>query len=214
MHDSPPTARIYGLALLLLGAWLGLHVATREPVVPASRPLRQFPLHLGGWTGVELPLEPRILHALRLHDYLNRVYFSPQLGSLGFYVAYYPRQRFGDDIHSPKNCLPGSGWEPIRSGALTIALPDAQTLRVNDYLVGRDARRDLILYWYQQQGRVVRSEYWSKFYQIWDGLTQHRSDAALVRVASPIRSGGVRAQQRAVRFIQLAYPRLRAFLPD
>ena len=38
--------------------------------------------------------------------------------------------------------------------------------------------KQLILYWYQDRGRVVASEYDAKAYLIWDAMTKNRTDGA------------------------------------
>lgn len=206
-------ARCLVLAALLGAVCLGSKVYLGRQRLPAAQPLSGFPLQLGAWRGNDLPLEPRILEALQLHDYLNRIYINPSQQVVGLYVAYYPEQRFGDDIHSPKNCLPGAGWLPLQNGALAFDL-EGQRVQVNNYLVARGSERELILYWFQQQGRVVRSEYSSKLLQIWSGLSRSRSDAALVRVAVPVAGSDALSQSRGIRFIQLFYPQLKNYIPN
>jgi len=216
----PPTApgwRSWAFAGLLLGAALGMSAFLRPSPPPRVPPLEEFPMSLGPWQGSATPLPPATLEALDLHDYLNRVYFGRDQQVVGLYIAYYPQQTFGDDIHSPKNCLPGSGWEPLQSGSMSLAgaWPGrTEPMTVNSYLVARGNQRELILYWYQQQGRAIRSEYWSKFYQVWDGLRRRRSDAALVRVAIPMDGDRARAAARGAAFIRLVTPRLPEFIPD
>lgn len=212
-----PGWRAWALAALLLAAAVGMSAFLRQAPQPPVRPLDEFPLRLGSWQGNATPLPPATLAALDLHDYLNRVYFGPDQQVVGLYIAYYPQQTFGDDIHSPKNCLPGSGWEPLQSGSMRLAgaVPGMTgMMTVNSYLVARGNQRELILYWYQQQGRTIRSEYWSKFYQVWDGLWRRRSDAALVRVALPLDGDRARAEARGAAFIRLFMPRLPEFIPN
>ena len=43
-----------------------------------------------------------------------------------------------------------------------------------------------MLYWYQSHGRIVASEYWGKFYLVYDALRLNRTDAALVRITVPV----------------------------
>lgn len=191
-----------------------LRVLLAQPAVPPTLSLNLFPLRLAGWRGRNLPLSSHVLHALRLHDYLNRIYVGSRGRALGLYVAYYPRQRFGDDIHSPKHCLPGSGWEPVLISSAAIPVAHAAPIRVNSYLVERGWQRDLVLYWYQGRGRVLRSELWGKWYQIWDGLLRHRSDEALVRIVSPVRGSAAHARARAIAFAGRVYPDLRAYIPN
>lgn len=212
-HNPNLLRRAGCLAALLFAAALGLNVMLHEAPLTPARSLHEFPLQVGGWNGTALPLSAKTLAALDLHDYLNRVYFGPNQQVAGLYIAYYPRQTFGDDIHSPKNCLPGSGWEPIENGALMLALPRGP-IQVNRYLVARGSQRELILYWFQQQGRFIRSEYWSKFYQVWDGLRLGRSDAALVRVAIPINGSDSAAVAIGADFIREVLPRLKTYIPD
>ncbi|MGH9488643.1 MAG: exosortase C-terminal domain/associated protein EpsI [Terriglobales bacterium] len=200
-----------GLALLLCAAAMGRAVRPAAP--PSAVPLHAFPLRWPGWRGTVQPLTSAQLHALHLHDYLNRVYFGPDGRVIGLYIAYYPTQTFGDDIHSPKHCLPGTGWIPVENDALTIPTA-AGAISVNRYLVARGSQRELILYWFQQQGRAIRSEYWSKFYQVWDGLRRHRSDAALVRVAVPVAGNAARAQAEGTAFVRLIIPHLSRYVPN
>ena len=216
-RTTAPFWRYWTLAALLLAAAWGMAAYLRQAPQPALRSLDDFPLSLGPWQGSATPLPPATLAALDLHDYLNRVYFGPDQQVVGPYIAYYPKQTFGDDIHSPKNCLPGSGWEPLQSGSMRlegVRPGDPGPMTVNSYLVARGNQRELILYWYQQQGRSIRSEYWSKFYQVWDGLTRRRSDAALVRVAIPLDGDRARAAAQGAGFIRLFMPRLPEFIPD
>src|SRR6185312_3812618 len=91
----------------------------------------------------------------------------------------------GESMHSPKNCLPGAGWEPIQSDL--VPLPAAGPgVEVNRYVVEKEGDRDLVLYWYQAQGRIIAREYWGKLYLVWDAMRQGRRDGAIVRVLVPM----------------------------
>ncbi len=57
------------------------------------------------------------------------------------------------------------------------------------------------MYWYQAHGRIVASEYWGKFYLVYDALRLNRTDAALVRITVPVMNGDeATAQARALSF--------------
>ena len=77
--------------------------------------------------------------------------------------------------------------------------------------------RQLILYWYQSNGRIVASEYWSKFYLVADAVRFNRTDGAIVRIVAPITGTGreaeANAERVALRFINELLPKLDAFLP-
>ena len=53
---------------------------------------------------------------LGVDDYLSRAYYRADGAVVGLYMGYYGSQRQGDTIHSPLNCLPGAGWEPVSRG--------------------------------------------------------------------------------------------------
>jgi Protein of unknown function (DUF3485) len=46
-------------------------------------------------------------------------------------------------------------------------------------------QRQLVLYWFQAHGRTVASEYWAKYYLVYDSIRMNRSDGALVRMMPP-----------------------------
>jgi EpsI family protein len=130
-----------------------------------------------------------------------------------FFLAYFPTQRTGSTIHSPQNCLPGSGWIP--ADLKRIALPGSEKALVNRYIIAKGLDRQLVLYWYQSNGRIVASEYWAKFFLVADSVRRNRSDGALVRIVTPVaRDESVEtAERRALDFARQALPQLDRFVP-
>ena len=179
-----------------------------------------FPMQIGPWQAtVDPPMEEDILKVLGVDDYLSRIYYRPG-AAVGLYMGYYGSQRQGDTIHSPLNCLPGAGWEPVKQGSLTIANADGagRDITVNRYIVQKGLERQLVLYWYQSHGRVVANEYWSKAYLIHDAIRLNRTDGSLVRVIAPIPVGtaddGAAAEKLAEEFVRVIFPLLPAYLPN
>jgi EpsI family protein len=210
------------LSVTLLCGAVAVVRANRPEQAPPRVAFEQFPEQLGNWTGQQLPpMESKVLKVLGVDDYLNRIYSRPDRSVAGLYIGYYKSQRQGDSIHSPQNCLPGSGWEPLERTDLTIPTStDAgpTNISVNRYLIQKGVDRQLVLYWYQSHGRVVASEYWSKFFLIRDAVRINRTDAALVRVVVPIASNDdvseARAQTQGVDFVKLLFPHLDKYLPS
>jgi len=198
---------------LLVGIVL-LHGVSHGESVPLRQPLGQLPMAIDGWLGQDDPLEARIVTVLGVSDYVNRAYMSDGRQPVNLYVGYYQSQRTGETIHSPKNCLPGAGWEPVRAGRLTIPMAAAPAIVVNEYLVEKGPAQYLVLYWYQAHGRVIASEYSGKVWLVFDAITRNRTDAALVRVLTSTRNGEDQARARVVQFVQALYPRLNTFIPD
>jgi EpsI family protein len=194
----------------------------RPEPAPVRATFDRFPAQIQRWTGRPLPpMEDRILAILGVDDYLNRVYVSPDRAGVALYIGYYNSQRQGDSIHSPMNCLPGAGWEPLSKSftKIPVALREGTTeIDANRYVIRKGLDQQLVLYWYQSHGRTVASEYWSKFYLIRDAVRLNRTDAALVRVIVPIvpnRDGAeATAETQATDFIGSMFPVLSNYLPS
>src|SRR5438067_9446427 len=102
--------------LLLLQAVAYYAVASRRDIIPNVAPLSDFPAASQGWTVEhEYPIEEEVQSVLKADDTLNRVYVNPAAGtSASLMIAFFRTQRYGQSPHSPKNCLPGAGWQPMQ----------------------------------------------------------------------------------------------------
>jgi EpsI family protein len=190
---------------------------SRGEVAPALRPLKGSPAQFGDWKlATEGVVEQETLEVLRADDVMTRVYAESGTGrAASLFVAYFKTQRTGQAPHSPKNCLPGSGWAPSTSDVIPIAVRGQEApLRVNRYIVQRGEEKSVVLYWYQTPKRVIASEYDAKFYLVLDSIRYHRSDTALVRVVTPVVNGNEDAATKtAIRFVQSFFTPLRQYLP-
>ena len=212
--------RVVVLLIALVLAAVGVARADRAERVPLRSPFSGFPMQLGDWTSMqEPPLTKRELEVLGVSDYVTRAYFAPQRTGVGLYIGYWQSQRQGSSIHSPQNCLPGAGWEPVSQSIISFADPRTPdtSYQANRYVVQKGNDRILVLYWFQSHGRIVASEYWSKFYLVTDAMRLDRSDGAIVRLTAAMAGPGpeaeARAQSDALAFAGVLLPQLDAFLP-
>jgi EpsI family protein len=204
------------LSLLLILQALALYGFSRRETVPPTRPLADFPRSFGQWQlSQEGVVDKETMDVLRADDVLNRTYAGPG-GQANLFVAFFKSQRAGQAPHSPKNCLPGSGWVPEASGVVRLDVPGRpQPIPVNRYLVQKGDARSLVLYWYQSRDRVVANEYEAKFYVVADAIRYNRTDTALVRIVVPAPEGDAGdANRLAAGFIREAFPLLREALPQ
>jgi EpsI family protein len=173
------------LVALLLAASAGRMRlgAQRATVGPES--LSRFPAAIGAWSGQDSPFDQDVIQTAAVDDYLNRYYRSGD-GVLGLYVGYYRSQGEGGALHSPMQCLPGAGWEPMRTESIPVTLADGTTRIIDKLLVQKGIDRMLVLYWYQTVSRVTSSEYLRKFFVAADAFRSGRTDVALVRIIAPI----------------------------
>lgn len=209
-------ARLLTLVLLVQIA-LFYAVALRAERVPNIAPLSSFPEASKGWRTVQqFPLEKDVEDVLKADDTLNRVYIDPSgTQEAGLFIAFFKTQRSGQAPHSPKNCLPGSGWAPVESGVISIPVPGrAQPIVTNKYVVQLGDEKDVVLYWYQSHQRIIASEYDAKFWLIADAVRYNHSDTALVRVWVRAQDGNIdRAVATGVQFVQAIFPEIKRRLP-
>jgi EpsI family protein len=206
-------------AVILAGGAVARTAQTPERPI-ARTPLASVPCTVDRWScDGNTPLDGKTLAVLRVDDYLNRTYRSDSAStgqSVGLYIAYYGSQRTGESIHSPQNCLPGSGWQPVSAERSTLDV-GGTSLPINRYVVQKGLDRQVVLYWYQGRGRVVANEYLNKFWLMIDQARLGRSNAALVRIVAPATGSDDQALQMASasadRFARAIYPRLSPHLP-
>jgi EpsI family protein len=209
------SARILTLVLLLqAGAYYAL--ASRAERVPDVAPLTTFPNFIGGWqTMKEIAVEKEVQDVLKADDTLSRQYASLTGGQLYLFLAYFRTQRKGQSPHSPKNCLPGAGWEQVEDAKISVDVPGRDTpILINKYVVAHGEDKSLTLYWYQSHGRVIASEFSAKFWLVADAIRYHRSDTSLVRVSIPVRDNNLAAAtQTGVAFVKTLFPEIEKQLP-
>jgi EpsI family protein len=197
-------ARYWVMIAILAGATIGMAYLSHGEATPLSKPLSEFPNRVGAYTtGVNWPLAQKTIDVLGVSDYLNRGYVSPTQGPINLYIGYFRNQRTGKTIHSPKNCLPGAGWTPVKETVYQLPLPDGRKVPINLYVLRKDLDNLLVLYWYQAHGRVIANEFVGKFYLVYDAIRLNRTDAALIRITVPISNGNEeQARTRALAFAQ------------
>ena len=209
--------RFWTVVVLLAGTALLLYARGSTDLIPVSEPLSQVPGTIAGWTGSDQPIDQETLDVLGAGDFLSRVYTREgQSPPIGLFIGYFPTQRTGVTIHSPKNCLPGAGWFFESSQYVDLSDTNGKEHRVGEYIIGNGEMRQFVIYWYQSHGRSVANEYMAKIYMVTDAIRLNRTDGALVRVTTPIgtREGTSAARARAEAFTAQLAPMLPRFIPD
>ena len=203
---------------LLAGAALFLQARGRSEVFPPRLPMASFPESVGNWTGTDVEIPKDVRDVLGPGEFLLRVYRPDDATKpvTDLFIAYFPTQRAGDTIHSPKNCLPGAGWTPVDSRRITLSVEGHAPFVVNRYVIAKGTDRQLVLYWYWAHDRAVASEYWARVYLVTDSIRLNRSDGSLVRITThmlPGESGDV-ALQRVLPFTGKVVPLLNQYIPQ
>jgi EpsI family protein len=201
-------AGILGCGCLLLVS------VQRQQAMPLRGSLESLPRQLGIYTGYDQKISADEQAVAGMSDYVLRIFTTPDtVSAFSVYVGYYEQQTQGRTIHSPKNCLPGAGWEPISSGRHPLAL-GSDTVMVNRYeLVNKNARA-LVYYWYEGRGRVEPSEYRVKWELLRDAALTGRSEEALERIVVPITEQMTNPDSVATSVGKILVPAVRQLLPE
>ena len=88
--------------------------------------------------------------------------------------------------------------------------------QVGEYIISNGTARQFVIYWYQAHGRSIANEYVATIYTIADAMRLNRTDAALVRVITPIAPSEEvsAARERAEEFSMRLAPLLPRFIPN
>lgn len=213
-----PAPVLAGGVLLILAAFAASSVTPDEFPPPARQSFLDFPLQLGEWGGASSVMERQYLDALQLDDYVLADYSSVEKVPVNVYVAYYQSPKKGLSSHSPRQCIPGGGWEitSFETVRLEQASGIAPALDVNRVAIQKGGQKQIVYYWFKQRDRVITSEYLVKFFLFWDSLTRHRADGALVRLVSSVYVGETEAtvDGRLQTMAGLVTPVLGRYVPD
>jgi exosortase D (VPLPA-CTERM-specific) len=205
------------VAAIMLVTAITLQARSSTEIIPPHPSLASFPAQIDGWNGFNDPLGQDELEFLGKPEYLHRFYEVPTQDQpwLNLFVVYFPSQRAGDTIHSPERCLPGAGWIPTSRELIRLQRPDGSFIPVNRYVIVKSSERRLVLYWFLAHGRVISSEWRSKYYLISDSIHMHRSDGGMVRLMTPMLKGESpeSAQARMMKLASQIIPLLDTYIP-
>ena len=200
------------LCLILLFQLAASHeLSIPERSVPGPA-LHDLPFEFGPWKAArEDTMEDAVREFLSPDDYILRDYVNQADGtSVNFFVAYFKSIQNGFGPHSPRYCLPGTGWLERSSEIVSIPVPRReQGIPVNKYLLEKSNERILVVYWYQNDRDLWAEEFRVKLRFLPDLIRYRRSDVSIVRLVTPV--AGVKVERefaRCVEFAKLAFPSL------
>jgi len=220
-------ASLNGIAvatLLTLAAALAITTSIAWAQAHAPTPVRQtfasFPHQIRDWSGHEGKIDPTTLSVLNATDYYIGDFSEAATRTpVNLFVAYYDSLSKGAAIHSPRVCLPGNGWEFVSFEERDFGELAPETYGTfNRVVVQKGMQKILMYYWFQQRERRTANEFSMKYYLLVDSLKKSRKDGALVRIYTPILTGGdigtSEAEARLRAFADIIIPKMSSYLPQ
>jgi EpsI family protein len=179
----------YVPALILAAGFLLVAGAKSQKAVGLAAPIDGVLPSVDGYRVQDKKLSDEERRVAGMSNYVARSFSRDSVLAFTTLVAYYDRQTRGKSIHSPRNCLPGAGWEVLSGGTETVNANGASYV-INRYMLKNGRARAVVYYWYQGRGRVVANEYAVKWNLLRDAALRGHTEEALVRVVVPVYTAG------------------------
>ena len=172
------------LALVVIG--ISQVVSTESLIIPERTKFAALPYEFNGWEKEIKPMDPSVAQTLAADDSIVMNVRSPSDEVFNIYMSYLDAQRDGRSWHSPRQCIPGGGWQITKHDIVKGKSPTGEKRVYNRLVIQNRNHRQLVYYWYDQRGRKFANEFVMKFWLMFDAVTRKRSDGAMVRVLTPI----------------------------
>jgi EpsI family protein len=210
--------RYWLVVALLLVTGIYVHILRYTRILVKEQVnLEALPMKIGKWQAEEnLVMEEDIKEILKSSQDLWRAYTDSNHQQIDFFMAYFKDQKYGEQIHSPKHCLPGSGWKIVDRETFVVQLQDspAAQLKINKLVISKKYFNEIMLYWFWTRSGVITSEYELKFSLAKNALLRNPTDAAFIRINLPLPQGDrSKALQAASQFISDIFPEITNVLP-
>ena len=209
--------RFIVVLLLFVATWFVLQGSSGVTMVEIKKKLSAIPTNIGDFRLAEtFQSSADVLELLGVDDYIQYNYLNESQERINLYAGYYQAVGVTGSYHSPKNCLPGGGWgiDSIEEVTLNSGIEGEIESNVTQMIIRSGDNYQVVIYWYQNRGRIIASEYWEKVYLVFDAIVQGRRDGTFVRIMTHSGSKEVeKAIERAQHFAEDAMVLLEEHLP-
>ena len=173
--------RVLIAVVLVMFAGIYARVLEASRVAAGEPPhLDQLPQVIGDWRAVDIPLSENVSRVLGADLTLQRVYRNTSQQEVHVFLAYFARQAVNSQIHSPRHCVPGSGWTVVSTEPVQLTLAD-RGQPATRMILERDGSRQEMLYWFRTRSGNVTGEYALKLDLVRNSLARRPTDAVFVR---------------------------------
>ena len=201
--------------IILIGGLAGNFLRFLEQTPDRGALFERIPYQTEYFTGAEHRFSEASYEVLQADTSTLRRYVDQSGHTLWLFVAYFSSQKYGSQIHSPKNCLPGGGWRIDSSEPYLLTLSDGSTRMVNRLLINEGKKQQLMLYWFRTRGGNIRNEFALKWDLVQNSLFLRPTDAAFIRVTLPIERNDIAgAMKRSTDFLNQTITAIESALPS
>ena len=185
--------RIAVVFVLFAVTFLAIQMSQAVRETPIKQPLSGFPSEIGDWKFARKSFfSAPVIDMLGVNDYISYDYVEDSGRVLNLYISYFTAVGVTGAYHSPQNCLPGGGWNIVSVEDVPLAkAPVPYTgAAIKKVVVQKGSEQQVVLYWFQNRGRIIASEYWEKIYLVADAIFKQRRDGSFIRIIGQVPKGG------------------------
>jgi len=148
----------------------------------------KIPMAYAQWRGEEIFFSEATYEILNASLSTMRVYQSDARLTPTLFIGYFRDQKYGSQIHSPRHCLPGSGWAILSRDRREFKIND-KTQTLNRVIIGAKEERQLMYYWFETRSGTITSEFVLKFDLFFNAMLMRPTDAAFIRITVDLPAG-------------------------
>jgi len=213
--DRKKTATLIAVVLTVVVGSAGYGLRAKQSHGPGMvAKFGALPYHFGEYSGVEERFDEGTYTVLGADTTTLRRYVDGAGDRVWLFAAYFGEQNYGQQIHSPRQCLPGGGWQIDELTQVPVDIPGPGNLSMNRMLIESNGRHQVMYYFFATRTGFVARELDLKWHLARAALSFQPRDAAFLRFTAPIEEGNVTAADHSVRtFMAEAVPYLLKGLP-
>jgi EpsI family protein len=154
----------------------------------------RIPLGKGEWVGSREEVPQPIVEMLSPDAILSASFVSKKGDKVHLFVDYYSPQNTVGAIHSPRNCLPGSGWIIAGSGPRLLEF-SGRKIHAGRFKLTLGKANQIMDFWYITRFGETASDYRLKFNTMISSLVLKPTDKAFVRFVASDDPGSIAAME-------------------
>jgi len=187
--DQVKPIRFFTLLVLLSGliayTYTLRYRSIEEPLPPA---LELIPIRIGNHIGTDNYLDPETIRMFGADSTIFRSYNNKSGREIQLFLGFFGSQQENSQIHSPKNCYPGSGWNILVDGSTRLRLRKG-TVPVKRLLISDGREKQIVIYWFSTQSAIITNEFTLKWHQMKSALLGKSQSVAFVRFSTKVPYG-------------------------
>ena len=193
------------LAVLCAYTW---SLRLREVPAPPAPDLDSVPREIGERRAKNEYISPASLEVLGADLTLARSYESPRGDAIDLFIGYFAAQKEYSQIHSPKHCYPGAGWDIISESTVEVTI-DGTASSAKSLSISDGVARQTVIYWFHMRDMTIPDEFALKWHQMTGALTARPRAASFIRFSAVVPPGrDEETEKRLLEFIEEISPHI------